>query len=128
MKYILLFLIVPTLSWSASFSCILNKSYSLELSTAKKGTGITLQLKHFLDPMPEELTEFEHAQVIQYGPTLIVLEDRGRSGYALIRIQEKHNEDGESFFEGVLDINLFGPEFSPINTNGQLRTTFCYKI
>lgn len=115
------------------FSCMINRSVSLiinyEFDYGAK-TNVVLQTKHFLEEEAKDIVTLKGPKIIDYGLTFIIVSDRGKSGYALIRIAEKDDVDSKKYYEGAMDINLFAlnEDVKLINTNGALRITHCTRM
>jgi hypothetical protein len=118
------------------FSCQLNRSVSLIIAIEKRQShydSIILQTQYFQEKNPQDVVLLQAPQIIDYGHTFIVVSDQGKSGYALIRIQESiedENDPKNVSYEGVFDINLYEYDKSlkTINTQGTLRKTFCRRM
>ncbi|OGQ33375.1 MAG: hypothetical protein A3F16_07315 [Deltaproteobacteria bacterium RIFCSPHIGHO2_12_FULL_43_9] len=147
MENLLLFLIISLFSVSAFaekvrtplYSCTLNRSVELYIVAESDdpvnpplGADIVLQAKFWNEPEVDDVITLKTPETIEYGKTFVMLSDRGKSGYALIRIQEMEIvEDGtpgktpHTIYKGHLDINLFLTD--GINTDGLLEPS-CEKL
>lgn len=129
---IFLSLIMMSSSFAESYSCLKNRSesYIVAINDVEDGgTSVTLTLQHWMGTVIQT-QELSYAQTVRYGNTTIVLQDAGRSGYALVRIGERKvinpaTEQEEVQLVGNFDINLFLQE--KINTDGMFET-YCTKL
>ena len=118
------------------FSCQLNRSISLIIAIERRDNfrdSIVLQTQYFQEKTPLDVVLLQSPQIIDHGHTFIVVSDQGKSGYALIRIQESIADEYDPknvTYEGVLDINLYAYDnhLQTISTQGNLKKTFCKRI
>ena len=95
---------------SQKYSCQINRSLSLIITIEKDYSSILLQTKYYGEEKLRDVAVLHYPHVIDHGHTFIAVSDNGKSGYALIRIQElaRDPKDMKNIeYEGNLDINLY---------------------
>jgi hypothetical protein len=130
MKNIFFFVMALVISTSAfaaeKYSCMLNRTMSMEVIVRDDG-DVILQRRLWNSVNAQSEVILSRPEVIRYGGVLIILENRGRSGYSLIRIT--HNEPGRQRIEAQIDINRFGEaSATALNTNGNFSMVSCQKL
>ncbi|MFC2075005.1 hypothetical protein ACFLRA_01885 [Bdellovibrionota bacterium] len=117
------------------YSCTLNKSVNMnilyEYGDDDYGRQIVLQTQFWNGTNLKDVITFIHPTVIEYGDVFTVIKNKGRGGYAMIRIDLKEDiGSGDHVYKAHLDINLFdiNGQYDQINTNGYLVETYCRKI
>jgi hypothetical protein len=112
------------------YECIINRSISMRISFSHMGiarpVNVILEKKHFMDEGTDHIAILGNVEVIEYGNVFMIFSNMGKSGYAMIRVED----NGEETLKGQMDINLFSVDGSTdlINTHGKLFETFCYKL
>ncbi len=111
----------------AAYSCTMNKSEILDVhvmkQTGSSDTEVFLGLKNWNESEYSEEIILRNANVVMYGGNTIILADKGRSGYALIRIAATKEENA---FNAQLDLNLFLTD--RMHTRGLRSDVYCYTV
>jgi hypothetical protein len=116
---------------SQLLSCVLNKSFTLEVYEEKLGESDSLIIEHksFLDHIGqgEKLVTVNlnagHTHLLRYGNTVMLTYDAGRSGYYFMRIEKNVKPSVEDMGNATVtyDNNLFPQRESWYFTDGKLK-------